>query len=45
MRGVLERVRTWEKVPVQGLEALAPLVGQMLGAGKGDQMKRGQRSQ
>ena len=34
VRGVLERVRTGEKVPVQGLGTLGLLVGQMLGAGE-----------
>ena len=39
VRGVLERVRTGEKVPVQGLGTLGPLVGRMLGGGEGDQIQ------
>ena len=40
MRGVLERVRTGEKVPVRGLGTLGPLVGQMLEAGEDDLINR-----
>jgi hypothetical protein len=38
LRGVLERVRTGEKVLVQELETLGPLVGHMLRAGEHGQI-------
>ena len=40
VRGVLERVRTGEKVQVEELGALGPLVAQMLRAGEDDQIGR-----
>jgi hypothetical protein len=44
VRGVLERVRTGEKVKVEELDALGPLLGQMLRAGKDDQIDRTEES-
>ena len=40
VRGVLERVRTGEKVQVQELGTLGPLVGRMLRAVEDDQIGR-----
>ena len=40
VRGVLERVRTGEKILVQELGTLGPLVAQMLGAWEDDEIHR-----
>ena len=40
VRGVLERVRTGEKVRVEQLETLGPLVGQMLRDWEDEQIHR-----